>query len=433
MTGITLDGSTPAAVDNTASTSATAVTASFSPPANSMVVIVVNIGYEAADSDTPAVAVSDSLSNSYTAGPGIWGGSTYSCGSWIFTRWYSAAPGSITVTATRSGTDSADQALFELVPYVLTGSTSTQAGAASGTATGVSTSLTHAITSTVSGSWVIVGVTAYNDYAFTASNMTADHIEHDVTDLEEAGAGHAVTGTPGTETIGFTMPTSDGWTWAALEILPNVTTTVTPAAVAVTASCPAPAAGTGDTAAPAALAAAASLPAPAAAGGANPAPAALAASLSVPAPAVITSVSVTATPAALTRSAAFPAPAPSASTVTTIITASQTWTCPPGVIAVQVQCTGPGGPGAAGLSNTYAGAGGGGGEYAADTVDTTPGNGYGLTCAPGAATVFPGDNKTVTANPGGAASGYASPGAGGTGSTNSTHYSGTPGTAGVHA
>jgi hypothetical protein len=219
---ISQDASTPAAVDQTGSTSPTIATAAFSPPANSTVVIVVNIGFGgAAIPTTPTITVKDSLNNTYIAGPLAYD-AQYD-GSWIFTYFYAFAPGSITVTATRNNTSAA---LYELVPYVLDGTAVSQVGAASASTfngTSTVTSFTHAITSTTTGSWVIVGVTGSGSgSALTASGLTADHTEVDSTDLEDGGAGHAVTGTPGSETIGFTRSSAGYFSWVALEILPQV-------------------------------------------------------------------------------------------------------------------------------------------------------------------------------------------------------------------
>lgn len=210
---ISLDGSTPAAVDNAGSTSATAVTASFSPPAGSLVAIAVNIGLQGT-SATQTVTVADSLSNSYTAGPGIWAFNAN--GSWLFTRYYAAAPGSITVTATRSATGAG---LFEVVPWVLTGAAASQAGAASNTTSNSATSLTGSITTTAAGSWALCAVTCGNS-APTDSGLTRDHVDQDSTDGVLGATGHAITSTPGAETIGWTIGVTGFYSWSALEILP---------------------------------------------------------------------------------------------------------------------------------------------------------------------------------------------------------------------
>lgn len=106
----------------------------------------------------------------------------------------------------------------------------------------------------------------------------------------------------------------------------------------------------------------------------------------------------------------------------TVFTSSGTWMAPSGVVAVLIECWGPGGAGAAGASGN-GGGGGGGGEYASDVVGVTGGNTYSFTIAAATNTTFTGDVTTVTAHQGAAGSGTAG-GAGGTGSANGTHFNG---------
>ena len=216
---LALDGSTPVAVDLTGSTAGTATTASFSPPANSMAVMAVNIGYAVNTTTGPTVTCADSNGNTYTAGPNDY--DARFDGSYIFTFFYSSAPGSITVTVTRTG--ALGSSLFEVVPYVLTGSGANQAGAASAHThnTTSSTTGTSSITTTTAGSWVIVaGAQGNNEASWTAVGLTTDHTQDDHTDGNSAAAGHFVTVTPGATTLGWTFPTSAPISWAALEILP---------------------------------------------------------------------------------------------------------------------------------------------------------------------------------------------------------------------
>jgi len=219
---ITLDGSTPAAVDNIASTSATAVTASFSPPAGSMVVIVVNVSFAGIPASI-TVTVTDSASTAYTAGPAKW--DTRFEYSGIFTHQYASAPGSVTVTATRSATGSA---LFQVVPYVLDGTAASQSGAASQTSSSTSnvTAVEASVTTTVTGSWVITGAGVDNENTYTPVALSTDHAANDGTDSVSAAAGHAVTGTPGATTIGWTISGASNFALAALEILPTTTSAI---------------------------------------------------------------------------------------------------------------------------------------------------------------------------------------------------------------
>jgi hypothetical protein len=65
---IVLDPSTPAPVVLTGSTSGTIATASFSPPAGSLVHVSFAVEFDSGSGTGPTVAVSDGT-NAYTAGP----------------------------------------------------------------------------------------------------------------------------------------------------------------------------------------------------------------------------------------------------------------------------------------------------------------------------------------------------------------------------
>jgi hypothetical protein len=211
---ITLDASTPAAVDNVSSVSTTATTASFSPPANSMVVVAVDVGLLSSNA-TMTMTLADSLSNSYTAGPNIWAFSNN--GVWYFTHYYSSAPGSITLTATRSF---AGQGLFSVKTMVLNGANSNQSGAAAPSATsGNNATLESSITPTQLSSWCFA-TTSSNALAGTAAGLTEDHNFHDGTNGALATLGHVNTSSLSPETIGWTATASVFWAWAGLEILP---------------------------------------------------------------------------------------------------------------------------------------------------------------------------------------------------------------------
>ena len=158
---IALDGSTPAVIDDIGTSSATEVTASFSPPAKSLVVVVVNLVYAIAMPwSSEPLTVSDSLSNSYAAGPIAQDPDCFSATSGIFTNYYASAPGSITLTATRNP-PTLYPALFEVVTHVLTGARASQSGAGSA-ATYVSSPSSGVVYSNITvtsgrNSWVIVG------------------------------------------------------------------------------------------------------------------------------------------------------------------------------------------------------------------------------------------------------------------------------------
>jgi hypothetical protein len=217
---ITLDGTTPAQVTSSAGVTSE-TTASFSPPSACIVVIMVNVAYSTART-TAAVTVKDSLSNAYTQSVGIVDTGGYG-GSFIFTQYYASAPGSITVTATSNFSAN----MFQLVTEVLDGCAAGQAGAAVRTAALDSNTetATESITSTIAGSRVLAAcVCAGNNIAtFTASGLTT--ISTFSAAPGSGATGYAATGTPGAETIGWTLSSSSYITWAALEILPFTTVT----------------------------------------------------------------------------------------------------------------------------------------------------------------------------------------------------------------
>ena len=173
---IAIDASTPAAVNLAASVSLTATTASFSPPAGSLVLVMVAIGLQGSAAET--VTVADSGSVSYTAGPLEYAFSAN--GVFFFQQYYASAPGSITVTATRS---SASAGNFALVTEVLTGAAASQTGAAApaGVSGASTTPMTSAITPTVTGS-LVFAATSSNALSGTASGLSDLFNVHDGTD-----------------------------------------------------------------------------------------------------------------------------------------------------------------------------------------------------------------------------------------------------------
>lgn len=234
--GITKDASTPATSTTIGGTNLSAsqtsgsfsqVSASFSPPANSLVAILVVVGYgnTGVTWSTTGLTCSDSLSNSYSLpvsfvdGTSGFGLSEVA----IFTHHYALAPGSITVTVTIAsaevnpgGTD------INIYPIVLDGCASSQSGAATATFTGQNNTDAGeiTITTTKTGSWVLLcgydinaGTSALSDTttAFSAADAVGNNFSF--------GYSSSATGTPGSTTFGWTN-TNTFITMAALEILP---------------------------------------------------------------------------------------------------------------------------------------------------------------------------------------------------------------------
>ena len=206
------DASTPAVVTGSAVASLT--TAEFSPPAGVLLVAIASWGNN--DMSSPSLAVSDSLSGEWTAGPALYYGS-YQMGA-IFYKYQSSAETNMTVTCTGTGFTQASPAF---AVRVLTGAAADQSAAAS--ATNGSTAANGDITTTTAGSWVYVAASGYPlGTSGTAESGTTQiesfyPAETDVLDL--IGRQTDATVTPGSTLLGWTN--SGGATaWVAQEILP---------------------------------------------------------------------------------------------------------------------------------------------------------------------------------------------------------------------
>src|SRR6201986_2622258 len=140
------DASTPAVTHSPYGTSGTATSPSFSPPANSLVVVLANLLLLSGGGGT--VSCADSLSHAYTQVKGI-SNSVNATGSFIFTFRYASAPGPITVTVTDSSTASAQR--FQLAPRVLTGAAASQSGGGGNQASGSGITMNQLATTTTVG------------------------------------------------------------------------------------------------------------------------------------------------------------------------------------------------------------------------------------------------------------------------------------------
>lgn len=212
------DASTPAIVANHPLTGMS--TASFSPPANSLLVALVGLGYGNPGS-TMTATLSDSTSGTWTSKAIATGSTTYNCYSAVFCRYLSSAPGSMTVTLNQTSTVGG----WYLAVRVLTGAAATQTGAA---ATFASTSLgtdgTIAITTTATKSRVY-GIACdpqtMADYTVNGSTTLLSAFKNSIDGVTEAGwKASAETGTPGSVTLGGTWSASDPRTTACYEVLP---------------------------------------------------------------------------------------------------------------------------------------------------------------------------------------------------------------------
>lgn len=211
---IAIDASSPPVVTQTANTTTTITTASFTPPANSLVVALTSAAYFAITGSL-IYSISDSLSGTWTtSAQQLRTSSTFSSVA-VFTRFVTSSA-AMTVTLT---TDT-DEKGKQLVVLVLTGTASTSWTGATVVST---TTMDASVTTTTAGSWVVAS-TAYELNATLAADANTTIVNHltDTTDQGELFAcrSTSATGTPGAITIGVTGASTGGKTYAAVEILP---------------------------------------------------------------------------------------------------------------------------------------------------------------------------------------------------------------------
>jgi len=222
---IALDGSTPAVATGTWGTSGKVTTASFSPPAGALVVVMA-MSQSLGESTGPTLTVTDSASNAYTTAVSktYTSGGGSACG--IYLNYYTSAPGSVTVSVQSS--DTTDDTFLVAVTQVLTGAYSSQSGAGTMTASGLSGTMTGTLTTTVTGSWAYT-CSASNggngSWSVVSGETSLESLQNTYQDTGAylAARETAATGTPGAVTMGFTGSPSADYALCALEILPAIT------------------------------------------------------------------------------------------------------------------------------------------------------------------------------------------------------------------
>ena len=133
---ISVDASTQAVTSGFGNVVTTLQTPALTPPAKSLIAILVAWDYTALNGTAPVLSVSDSKSGVYTAGPQVY--DTQYNQAQIWWRYAAVSPGSMTATVTAN---TATQHGWIIQPYVLDGASPAQAGAGSSTAS--STSVTQ--------------------------------------------------------------------------------------------------------------------------------------------------------------------------------------------------------------------------------------------------------------------------------------------------
>lgn len=215
---ITQDASTPTPVWGNSNTKSNLTTASFTPPSGALMVLA--LGFDAGAA--PSIAVSDTAGNTWTQVKGAT--NTQDDAAYIYEAPVTNSAAD-TVKVTLSGYGPAWSAEADV--RVLDGTAASQSGAASSSAFLSGTALSHNITTTQTGSWVIMmGAANHSESSVTPLSTTATlHEDNDTTfsDMLVSGKQASATGTPGTETIGWNVPTSTQETFAAKEILPGTT------------------------------------------------------------------------------------------------------------------------------------------------------------------------------------------------------------------
>lgn len=210
---ISEDASTPATV--TRATSAAALTtASFSPPAGSLLVA---LSSWAAASGTQTAVISDSGVHTWTRP--VRANASGAGDAEISYTYLSSAPGSITVTGTVTGGGTTEF----LSVRVLNGASSTQTGATAAHTSG--TTPTIALTTTTVGSWVYG---CLMDLASSQAALTANAASTTITWFNNTADGEnaasfkasAATVSPGATTYGWAAGAADTYMLAAWEVLP---------------------------------------------------------------------------------------------------------------------------------------------------------------------------------------------------------------------
>ena len=222
---ISEDASTPAVVQvNDSSSAGSAVTASFSPPAGSLLVAVCAIGY--ANTVSPTLSISDSLSGTWANGPNEFNG-TFAVGAAIFTQYFASAPGSMTVSFNTSVAGTASIGIDLLLALrVLNGAAASQSGAGSaGVNNGTSNPVAENITIGNTGSWAYFSSgTLFSTMTPETSSATISGFGDSTTQNELTTGRQASTsgvGSTGATLFGWTSSSSgSGFAFAGLEILP---------------------------------------------------------------------------------------------------------------------------------------------------------------------------------------------------------------------
>lgn len=227
---LALDGSTPTPT-SAAGQGASITTGSFTPPANSLLVVFAGMGWTAS-ANSAVMGISDSGSHTWSVIGSAIGQDNNGGGVKGWLTYFAASPGAITVTVTTSGFGTGSGGVF-VVPLVFTGAASDQTGAAVATVVSPSgntgsTSATVSVITTRPGSWVWgISDDSNNNTTWTANgnsvlyNNDSSAPSDGVTMTAFKGA--STTGTPGSTVFGGTWGVATATTnTLAFEVLPFI-------------------------------------------------------------------------------------------------------------------------------------------------------------------------------------------------------------------
>jgi hypothetical protein len=218
---VTEDASTPAVATSAGgSTSTTLASASFSPPAGSVLVADCLINYGTYPGAVPTISVSDSASGTWAIGAAQLGNPAAFAVIAQFTRPVPTAPGSITVTMHR-GTDSS-AAMLMLAVRVLDGANVSSPQGASNTATSDTTNAEVTVTPAQAGSYLAVAAINTDNTTNTAlSGTTIIQQANDTVDLGTLAVGkYGPVASLTSTTVGWTLGATKHAAAAVLEIVP---------------------------------------------------------------------------------------------------------------------------------------------------------------------------------------------------------------------
>jgi hypothetical protein len=202
----TLDASTPAAVYQDANTLGSLSTASFTPPAGSVVVAKVTCGDANTTAATPTGLTFTSRANVGTSGA--------SARSAIFTA--AGAGAAVTVSATFSGTGANHHLSVEVWTASQLATTPAVHTIVAGAGAPSDTLTTVAANSVVT--WVNADWAAVNGTTRTYRSSAVETIYHFVTGLDTVYCAYQAAAAAGSQTYGLTAPVGQTFTMAAIEI-----------------------------------------------------------------------------------------------------------------------------------------------------------------------------------------------------------------------